>query len=266
MTRPAPHPSIAAIGGSIGNLIAGHIDLAFRRLLHGPGVETERGFIRLITGAPHPFGNFVLLNDPADLDGLEHAMAPLLNCGAPSAVLFTGEVPAQTLDKMAQSGFAQVPGMPAMGVEIDKLSDTPLPGGFTFARFGASADESRRWSEAFADGYELPRIVGTCFAPCESTAADPDVHYYAILKDGSPVCTSVMFLKDGVAGIYGVATLPQERGQGLGAFVTAEPLRLARKLGYRVGVLQASEIGRPVYKRLGFEEYGAVPLFVRMPS
>ena len=62
-----------------------------------------------------------------------------------------------------------------------------------------------------------------------------------------------------------MATLPEERKKGLAAHATAEPLRIARELGYRVGVLQASAEGQPVYHRLGFADFGESPRFVRMP-
>jgi predicted acetyltransferase len=75
-----------------------------------------------------------------------------------------------------------------------------------------------------------------------------------------------VYLHNGVAGIYGVATLPEERGNGLGAHMTAAPLRIARELGYRVGILQASEDGHPVYRRLGFADFGEVPLYLRLQA
>ena len=75
-----------------------------------------------------------------------------------------------------------------------------------------------------------------------------------------------MYLQNGVAGIYAVSTAPDHRRKGLGAHATAEPLRIAAKLGYCVGILQASGPGQPVYRRLGFNEFGPIPLFVRMPT
>ena len=48
--------------------------------------------------------------------------------------------------------------------------------------------------------------------------------------------------------------------------MTAEPLRAARALGYRVGVLQSSEAGHSVYRRLGFADYGVVPMYLLLPE
>jgi hypothetical protein len=75
----------------------------------------------------------------------------------------------------------------------------------------------------------------------------------------------MLFLDDGLAGIYSVATLQDERGKGIGGYATAQPLRAAHALGYRVGVLQSSEAGHSVYLGLGFIDVGEVPMFTRMP-
>jgi GNAT superfamily N-acetyltransferase len=80
------------------------------------------------------------------------------------------------------------------------------------------------------------------------------------------VAISLCFLADGLAGIYSVATLREKRGKGLGGHDTAEALRAAQELGYRVGVLQSWEEGHSVYRRLGFEDFGGVPMFIRKPE
>jgi ribosomal protein S18 acetylase RimI-like enzyme len=56
-----------------------------------------------------------------------------------------------------------------------------------------------------------------------------------------------------VAGIYDVATLPEARGRGIGSTLTLVPLLDARRVGYRTGVLQSSEMGYEVYQKMGFQ-------------
>ncbi len=262
-----PFQSIPDIGDGIGDLIKGHIDLAFRRIMPGPNVTVDQRFVRLVTGEAHPFGNFACVCGLASPQAVQDAIEPLLGCGAPAAAFFTGTVPDAVVNHLSSLGFERHGGLPAMAVDIERLAKTALPTGYEWARV-ASVEQRDAWSDVFARGYGLPLPVGAAFAGGidGDSRADAPLQYFWILKDGNPVCTSLVFLHEGVAGIYGVATLPDERGKGLGAFATAEPLRLARRLGYGVGVLQASEDGHPVYKRLGFADFGEVPLYVRMPS
>jgi GNAT superfamily N-acetyltransferase len=153
-----------------------------------------------------------------------------------------------------------------MAVDLDRLAATALPPGYDLTRIG-DGDDGRAWTDAFAAGYDLPRGLARLFSP-ESLGADmaPDVQiqFFAIHHNGRLVATSLMYLADGLAGVYCVATLADERGKGLGAHVTAEPLRIAQRLGYRVGILQSSTAGHPIYLRLGFADFGGVPMFMRM--
>jgi len=268
MTNSRPYSSIAAIGDNILLLINGHIDLAFRRIIPaGRNVSFDPRFVRLETGEAHPFGNFACMCEPADQAGTTAAIEPLIRRNAPAAVFFVGPVADSIMQQLSTAGFERAGGLPAMAVDIGRnLAKTSLPAGYNFARVTAVADRNA-WSDTFAHGYGLPLPVGAAFAGGidGNASADAPVQYFWILKNDKPVCTSLVYLKNGVAGIYGVATLPEERKKGLGAHATEQPLRIARRLGYDVGVLQASTEGQPVYQRIGFSDFGEMPLFVRMP-
>jgi ribosomal protein S18 acetylase RimI-like enzyme len=85
-----------------------------------------------------------------------------------------------------------------------------------------------------------------------SLAAEPAPLRFLGRIDGRPVATSRISIGGGAAGLYAVATLPDVRGRGIGRAMTLAALQAGRALGYRIGVLQASDSGFPVYRRIGF--------------
>ena len=94
------------------------------------------------------------------------------------------------------------------------------------------------------------------------TVFDMRFQTYLALSDGKPVGTSQLFLSEGVAGIYNVTCIPEARGQGIGSALTLAPLLKAREMGYRIGVLQASQKGYNAYRRLGFQDFGKLSLYL----
>jgi GNAT superfamily N-acetyltransferase len=73
---------------------------------------------------------------------------------------------------------------------------------------------------------------------------------------GVPVATSLQMSYRGISGIYLVATLPPYRGRGFGAAMTWRAVVDGRKDGCRVSCLQASDMGYPVYSKMGFQKFG----------
>jgi hypothetical protein len=65
-----------------------------------------------------------------------------------------------------------------------------------------------------------------------------------------------------VAGIYNVMTVPDVQRRGIGALMTVGPLQVARGQGYQLGVLQSSKMGYPLYRRLGFEDYCRIAIYL----
>lgn len=68
--------------------------------------------------------------------------------------------------------------------------------------------------------------------------------------EGRPVSTAAAYVSHGFVGIYAVGTLTSARGHGYGEALTWAAMRARPDLP---GMLQASEMGRSVYERMGYE-------------
>jgi len=79
-------------------------------------------------------------------------------------------------------------------------------------------------------------------------------HYLGWLLE-EPVASASLLYHAGVAGIYGVATIPTARRQGIAAAMTLHILQEARRLGYAVTILSPSAMSEALYRRMGFRDY-----------
>lgn len=81
------------------------------------------------------------------------------------------------------------------------------------------------------------------------------LHFYNAYYQDTPAGTSLLIDHPEVAGLHWVATLPEYRGKGLGYAVSHRPLVDAKIRNLTEAVLLASELGKPVYDKIGFQEY-----------
>ena len=80
-------------------------------------------------------------------------------------------------------------------------------------------------------------------------------HHFIGYLGKEPVADASLLLHAGIAGIYGVATIPEVRRLGIATQMTLHALREASKQGYRVAVLVPTDMGMNIYRRIGFQEY-----------
>lgn len=80
-------------------------------------------------------------------------------------------------------------------------------------------------------------------------------HHYVGWQQGKAVAVAAVLLHQGIAGIYGVATLPEMRRQGIAAAMMQHVIGAIGQLGYAIATLSPSDMSEAIYRRLGFENY-----------
>ena len=172
--------------------------------------------------------------------------------------------PSDLGERLIRHGFNYAGDDIGMAVALDRFPESvAAPSGLVIERVQTEPDLNvwvETLGQAFGEGETEARWVGEMYRRIGLEADRPWRHYIGWLE-GAPVATSSLFLGAGAAGIYFVLTLPQARRQGIGAALTLAPLQEARELGYQVGVLGSSEMGFPVYRRLGFEVYCRIGIY-----
>jgi GNAT superfamily N-acetyltransferase len=255
--------------GALATAIKSNLYAFFGIFGRTPSVDffSQPALMRWRTPIAHPLFQGVLVTGaaPGDEDRLiresrdyfdEHGIAVFSWWFSPEVDVSPWEGPLRGL------GFAADGDPPGMAVVLDALVEPVPPARLSIARV-ENLDTLRAWNRTFAAGYEIPPQMAEHFRdPIAGIGLDDSLQHYLAYLDGIPVATSSLWLAAGVAGIYNVATLPEARGQGIGAAITLAPLRDARAMGYHAGILQSSEMGFKVYQRLGFRHLCAMDHYV----
>ena len=90
-----------------------------------------------------------------------------------------------------------------------------------------------------------------------------DFRVYLAELDGRTVATAATWDHGTDCVIEWVATLPEARGRGVSSRLLAHALAEATRRGLTTTTLQATELGYPVYKRLGYRDFGGVQMWER---
>ncbi len=223
----------------------------------------------LITDVPDHFMNLVVCTQlpPDGIDTLiKNALAhfKLLNIQRLSWLTEEG-VPAVELKKQLVAHGLTFEELFAIEMAADLMNlpqELPMPPGLTIIPV-EDKEILNKWIHIASVGFGVPVESESiwCDMFAEAVFELPFRNYLALLN-GEPVGTSQLFLSAGVAGIYNVTCLPHARGQGIGAAITMASLLEARRMGHCISILQASELGYKVYRRLGFQEYGKLSVFL----
>ncbi len=143
------------------------------------------------------------------------------------------------------------PWMPGMALHpVPVPGGVPLPAGHEI-RPAVDAQGLSDHADVLAAGFGMPREWAAAFA-IEALRRTPGITFYVGYQDGVAVTSGLGARTGRTIGVYNIATVEAARRRGLGAAMTMRIVDDGAAAGCDVAILQASEMGLPVYERLGF--------------
>lgn len=136
------------------------------------------------------------------------------------------------------------------GMVLHRIPEPPLPApGVSVAPVTSAAGLEEHIRARIAGG--MPEEFARRLIP-PAMASDPDITVFTGYLHGRAVGVSMAIRTATVGGAYAVGTLADARQRGVGAATTWACVGAARAWGLPAVVLQASEMGFPLYRSMRF--------------
>jgi hypothetical protein len=136
------------------------------------------------------------------------------------------------------------------------FTDLSPPDGVTI-RLVADEQGLLDFTAVNADAYAVygmpPEVFVDSFDQPDQLLADDDAAMVVAYRGAVPLAAALTYRSDGIASLQWVGTVAEARQLGLGRSITQAVTNLAFERGAATVTLQASEMGEPVYRKLGYE-------------
>jgi len=236
----------------------------------GSAMKQTPDVLWFYTGVMHPLFNGVHAASlgAADCKPIVEVLQAHIDArGAPAMWWIGPRSKPDALEPMlVQHGLEPLGEIPGMALDLDSIAGDPAAIADLTVERVTNAKQQALWARIAAIGTGFSDDAIGALEELEAVLDDDgyrrQLRYLGYLN-GKPVASSALVLEAGVAGIYAVATIPEARNRGIGRFMTELPLRDARRMGYRVGILQASSMGYPIYKKMGFRDVCVYRVFLQ---
>jgi ribosomal protein S18 acetylase RimI-like enzyme len=227
---------------------------------HGSGLEDEAGalFVAGANAHAHPYVNAAIRIDAsADAeDVLRRARTFFERRGREFVLWIAGDRDADLEETAIKHGFVRR--APLQGT-AEMLLDEPPPAsrlaGVEVSQVTRDGD-GPLFQFLVAGAYEpdVPRHLTLNIFADDRVLLVPGAAAFVARADGVPVAAAMVLFDSGAAEVGFVATTHRARGRGFGTLVTTAAARYGFERGAPIVLLQASAMGEPLYRRMGFVE------------
>ena len=233
-------------------------------------VDRDGGVVTIMTGLPMDWFNQVLIESegatPADvLIGLARARERR----GTFVVRLREGIDDRFIATLVQAGLVpaapetSTPGMVAFPIDHHRSAAIASPDLEIRRVTDAAGINAHRQVVSAGFGSDPSVAIGTT---CTDLLDRPECVVYVGYANGDPVVSGLGWRTGRTVGVYSIATIESGRRRGYGAAMTARVVADGAVAGCDVAALQASEMGRPIYERLGFRTLVRYIAYVDRPS
>ncbi|QNL48002.1 GNAT family N-acetyltransferase [Olivibacter sp. SDN3] len=148
-------------------------------------------------------------------------------------------------EMIESNGFIRKSSQVGMSLMLNRKFDHPH-------RLDFQRVDDEKTAKIWADLY--PKSFNYCISEAILIKTYRHIAYYLFSSANKAVGTAILFLTEDIAGIHGVGVIPEMRKRGFAEEIMYFLLNKAIDLKARYATLQASEMGRGIYQRMGFSE------------
>lgn len=237
------------------------------RIMAPEKTEHSARYTRCFLGVPHPMGNLAIAADQTEaefhafLDDCERWTA---THKFPVALITFPDLGRSERSRWLDARkWTVLDNMPGMWLEAPAGFSVGQPPAGVAVRHANDAASLAQVVKVVTEGYPVPEAAAEFFVHGieRSNREGVAAANFLVTVGGEPAACAAVCVRDGVAGIYCVATLERFRGRGLGALVTRAATAHGFASGARHALLHASPMGDPVYRKMGFQEITRIPLY-----
>jgi GNAT superfamily N-acetyltransferase len=214
------------------------------------------GVVAILSGLPMDWYNQVLIErDEAAPDDVLASVAQARERGDQFVVRLREGIDDRFIPILTQAGLApageesSTPGMVAFPIDPDAISQHGAPELEIRRVTDAAGIDAHRQAVTAGFGSDPAVALGTA---CPDLLDRPECVVYVGYAAGAPAISGLGWRTGRTVGVYSIATISSARRRGYGAAMTARVVADGVVAGCDVAALQASEMGRPIYERLGF--------------
>ncbi len=268
MTQPLAVCSNPGVAPAASGKDFGAVEANLRLALRFFGQSQSEGVIQdspsltmISSGLNYGVFNSALLTKPANTDELDQSILQARDFFTDRGVRWSFWICEDLLDREAQRkcrklfaerGLRQISEMPGMYAEHLAPASNNLPA----IEFRRVQDEDTRaaFTQITSIAFEIPaNICEAVYQPARSWQGD--YHGYLGYLNGMPVSTTAIVAAEDAIGVYSVGTLPAFRRKGIGESLMRMAIADARrKTGIERTILQSSEQGFGLYRRMGYKQ------------